>query len=457
MWAPLEYGPEQPMRSRVLSWCAARGAQALRVARAIRRYFPLTNLGVVIALVAGVGYFSFALPRADYVLELVGLLALTLVGSALVLVVPGAFLVHRAYLRSLRARPAEPILLEASRSYAILLRMPSFRFFPLIDVSWVWESPSGFSVQLERQRGEILERVEAFERGRATEVRRRFVIEDAFGLARIELTRTEARSIEVLPFTGKLGAAPMLRSHAGGEELPHPFGSPDGDRVDMRHYVPGDPLKLALWKIFARTGELMVRVPERAISPSWRIVAYLPAAELDEPAAAAARVAITTGLFGEGWRFSADGADRIADDRHSAEACVVASRSARGTPSGDAAGLASFCAAASESQRTRLILFLPARPGPWMGPVLEAVRRWSGAVTCVVATDGVDAEEAPRPRLEGLLRRPEPKKVGDARTTTSALRTVTESLSRAGAFVVAVDRPSGRLLAEGRSLERSVA
>lgn len=455
MWAPLEYGPEQPMRSGVVSWCAERGARALRVARAIRRYFPLTNLGIVIALVAAVGYFTFALPRVDYVLELVGLLSLTLVGSALILVVPGAFFVHRAYQRALGA--PEPILLEATRSFAILLRMPSFRFFPLIDVSWVWEAPSGFSVTLERQRGEILERVEAFERGRATEIRRRFIIEDAFGLARIELSRTEARSIEVLPFTGKLGAAPMLRSHAGGEELPHPFGSPDGDRVDMRHYVPGDPLKLALWKIFARTGELMVRVPERAISPSWRIVAYLPAAELDEPAAAAARVAITTGLFGEGWKFSADGADRIADDRHSAEASVIASRSARGTPSGDGAGLAAFCAAVGETQRTRLILFLPARPGPWMSPVLEAVRRWSGAVTCVVATDGVDAEDAPRPRLEGILRRPEPKKPGDARTTTLALRTVTESLSRAGAFVVAVDRPSGRLLAEGRSLERSVA
>ncbi|MFO0727130.1 MAG: DUF58 domain-containing protein [Myxococcota bacterium] len=446
-------------------WRSRWGRRARRVygaLAAIRRYFPLTNLGVLIAAVSAGCYFGFALPRADYVLELVSMLGLTLVGLAVVLVIPGALLLARAYRKVTRAGQ-EPVLLEANRGFAIMLRMPSFRGFPLIDVSWRWETPSGFHVSLERQRGEILERAAAYERGRATEIRRRFTIEDAFGLARIDLVRTEARTIEVLPFTGKLGAAPMLRSHAGGEELPHPFGSPDGDRVDMRHYVPGDPLKLALWKIYARTGELMIRVPERAISPSWRIVAYLPAAELDEPAAAAARVAITTGLFGEGWRFSADGADRIADDRASAEALVVSSRTARGTPAGDAAGLAAFCANVGDTQKTRLILFLPAVSGPWLGPVVESIRRWSGAVTCVVATDGVE-EEGDDPRgspwsrwMRRLLRRPEPKPLGLAKTTQRALREVTEPLARAGAFVVAVDRPSGRLLSEGRALERSAA
>src|SRR5437773_8099985 len=104
--------------------------------------------------------------------------------------------------------------------------------------------------------------------------------------------------MRILPWTGGLDHAPMLRSLAGGEEISHPLGELTGDRVDMRRYVAGDPLKLALWKIYARTGVLMVRTPERAIAPTLRVAAYLPSAIGDEPAAAAARVAIQRGLLG---------------------------------------------------------------------------------------------------------------------------------------------------------------
>ncbi|MCC7384964.1 MAG: DUF58 domain-containing protein [Deltaproteobacteria bacterium] len=413
----------------------------------LRRYFPLTNLGVAIATAATLAIWLFALPRIDYVVELVAMLALVLVGLAFLVVVPAAIWVHRAFAAQRKADRA-PVIIEAHRGFAILLRMPALRVLPVVEVSWSWLDPSGFKVELHRDGGVIVERVEALERAEVEEVTRRFVVEDAFGLARITLDRKERRPIRVLPFTGKLGSAPMLRSHAGGDELSHPTGVPEGDRVDMRHYVPGDPLRLALWKVYARTGELMVRNPERAISPSWRIVAYLVAAEGDEPAAAAARVALHAGLFGEGWRFAADGSATIAEEPESALGLVVGSRRARGTPAGDGAGLRPFLDRVGESARTRLILFLPARSGPWLERVTGAIRDWSGAVTAIVATDRVRDLDAGRSRLDRILRLPAPPDPSvSAETTVAELETVVSGLARAGAYVVAVERPTGRLIA----------
>lgn len=428
-----------------------------RAAARVLERSPLTPLGALVLGISALAYWGFGIPRVDYVLQLVALLALALVGLALVVVGPGAILAHRAHRRWVEGRPSDEVVLEAERGFAILLRMPSFRVFPLIDLSWQWVAPDDFRITLLSEAGELVEQVEASGRADVQAVTRRLVIEDAFGLARVVLYRTTPQRIRVLPFPGKLGSAPLLRAHAGGEELSHPLGVPDGDRVEMRHYVPGDPLRLALWKVYARTGELMVRMPERAISPSWRIVAYLVATEGDEPAAAAARVALESGLFGEGWRFSADGALRAASTAPEALQLLAASRGARGTAAGDGAGLAAFLEEVGEGPRTRLILFLPAREGPWLARALEATRGYAGAVTAVVATDRVLDEVGRSPVLERWIRRPAPTRGAEATTTTAELARVTDQLAAAGAYVVAVERPGGRVLAERRHGARRVA
>jgi hypothetical protein len=243
----------------------------------------------------------------------------------------------------------------------------------------------------------------------------------------------------------------MLRSLAGGEDLPHPSGPLTGDRVDIRRYVPGDPLRLVLWKLYARTGELMVRTPERAIAPSIRIVAYLIAAEGDEPPAAAARVAIDSGLLGDGWTFSADGANHPAEDPESALALVIGSRSARGTDQGNGAGLMPFLDAATESEPARIVLFAPARTGPWLERAALAAKKYGTSMSVVIATDAVrDLEERGAPRYERFLRIPEvPKEEAESSTTTAELTEVVRMFAAHHAAVIAVERPTGRALSTG--------
>lgn len=415
----------------------------------IRGYFPLTNLGVVVAALGLLAFFQFGVPYEDYVVQLASVMAVTLCIAGVLLVLFGVLLVRQALVAHERklGPKKDPIHFEAHRGFGQGLELPAWRWLPLLDIRWEWESPSGFRLELARIEDRVVEQVESELRARGEQIRRRFVIEDGFGLARLSFTRTEARSVRVLPWTGELDRSPLLRSLASGDELPHPAGELVGDRVDMRRYVPGDPLRLVLWKVYARTRQLMVRTPERSLSPSVRIAAYLPATKGDEPAAAAAKVAIDAGLLGEGWVFSTDGAERSADDPAAAHELLASSRLHQGTPRGDGAGLEAFIAAESRTETPKLVLFLPGRKGPWLERVIAAIRQHRGRVSAVVVTDRVLEGEEHEALLERVLKVPAERDPGaDAETTGAELREVCQSLVSAGAEVMAFERPTGRTL-----------
>jgi hypothetical protein len=433
--------------------------RARRAFSRARELIPLTNLGVLVAAAGALAWTFFALPRFDYVLRLVSVLAIALVAVALLAVIAGAILVHRSVKHRRLHASIQSFSFDANASFDGM-KMPAFRFLPLIEVSWTWIEPERFEVELLRERGEVRENVLTHARAAASEVKRRFVIEDGFGLARIVLRRTEKLTLRVLPWVGELETAPMLRSLAGGDDQPHPLGELTGDRVDMRRYVAGDPLKLALWKIYARTGVLMVRTPERAIAPSVRVAAYLPASLGDEPPAAAARVAIEHGLLGEGWIFSADGANHPAEDVDGALSLIAGSRAVRGTEQGEAAGLARFLETTAEQEPLRVILFVPARPGPWIERSVAAVKKIGGSISVLIVTDGVEDESKKVKALERLLKVPAaPDPDADAKTTPAMLAEVARAFTGAGPSVqvMALERPTGRTLPVGSRGSRRVA
>lgn len=412
--------------------------RGLSILRRVLDLFPLTLLGILVGSGAGAALRWVAYPELDLVWLVVGYAALGLVALAVIVVVTGAIRVKVAT----RVRPhaeVERHRLETGRFLPTGFEAPALLWLPLAQVDWTWERPDGAEVAIESARGSRMREKVAFRRrGHVRGVRRRIVIQDAFGLARVAVRQNDPVELTVLPHAGKLRETPMLVSLAGGDERPHPMGIEDGDRVELRRYVPGDSARLIHWKVFGRTRQLMVRMPERALSPARRTVAYQVAGPGDEASAAAARVAVESGVFGAEWSFCADGS--AGDTQRIDEAVEMIVRSAGAAAQGGR-GLEAFLRRAERAGPASAVIFVPPQPGSWLEPVVAAVRARAPRTRLVVATDGVD--RARQPSLwRRLLTFSEP---GEG-TPANQLDEVLKALAATRAEVVVLDRQTGRRL-----------
>ena len=418
------------------------------LARAWAR-LPIRPRGLVLAGLSAASLWVWGYGALD-------LVALTLgVAGAGLLVVAGAaalaiaWRVRRALRSAAPAGPAGRIEAEAPLDTGFEVPLP--RFLPLVAVGWSWEEPEGVECRARAESRRAAERIVAHARGEVDRIVRGFEVSDVFGLWRLGWRHRAPASLRILPAPRSLRRLDLSRSLRAGDALAHPAGRPEGDRLEIRRYVPGDPARHILWKVWARTGRLNVRLPERSLEEARHTFAYLMAAPGDEPAAAAARVAVETGALGDEWTLGADGTDEPVEDRDAALAAIarsgnVAARRSRG-------GLARFLARAAGAGALRCIVFAPAGPGPWVGEALAA----AGAGTrlrFVLGTEGVvpDAGRAPLWR-RALFTAP-------ARTgqPASELAELTARLTAEGHDVTVVDRASGRsFAAAGASLLRRSA
>ena len=69
----------------------------------------------------------------------------------------------------------------------------------------------------------------------------------AFALTKIAFLHRELRAVRAVPSIGALKQIQVLRSISSGEDTYNPEGSPDGERIDMRSYSPGDPIRFEVW------------------------------------------------------------------------------------------------------------------------------------------------------------------------------------------------------------------
>ena len=416
-----------------------------RIGKTLRRVadlWPLSALGCAVLVVAFIALFRFGYQRLDLVLLVlgyggVGLVALSAISVLLTVLRLKVWLRHKPQ-RWGASR------FETGRRSPTGFSLPALRWWPLVRVRWEWLSPPRAEVGSLRDGGRLREQVVFRERGIFERVTRRLVVEDAFGLARIAFRTTQEGAIEILPHLGGIRRLPVLTSMTGGEDYPHPMGLEDGDRVEIRRYIPGDPARFIHWKAFGRTRKLMVRVPERSLSRAKRTVAYLVAGTNDEAAAAAARGAIEEEALGSDWQFAADGSPEATSDR--AEALHKVLGSARFAGDG-ASGLRRFLGEADRRGPAALVVFAPPSPGGWVGEVGAIARRRAGSVRVVVALDALH-DSRPRPRWQRWL--------FSASVVSGVTRAELEYLGRAlgqsQCEVIMIDRVSGRILGDASRL-----
>lgn len=420
-------------------------------ARRARDLFPLTTLGVAIATLGG-GALWFGISAADLVMIGAGVIALVTIALAIVTVLLATLRVRSALSRAVT--PTTPLAIECGYPARTGFRLPRLWWLPGSRVTWRWLSPDS-DVRLLEAGGWIEEEVAAKARGWSETLRRRIEVGDPFGVAQIALEHQQARAVRMLPSTGGLKQMHVVRTLAGGSDITHPSGSPEGERLDLRQYAPGDPIRFVLWSVFARTRELVVRTPERALSAARKTLAYLVTGPADEPAAGAARVALDVGALGGDWAFGADGIEEPATNKDAALEALAKSKTAKPDEAGQ--GLAAFMRRAAKDGGGRAVVFVPAKPGPWLDGVIAAAKeipRDAGGhaplefVVCMDGVRGAKNAKKPSSRLAASrwarLALADPEE-GPETVAREDLQKVVSALGTLRAKVLVVDRQDGHV------------
>ena len=427
--------------------------------------FPITPLGLIVLGASGYALVEYGLERIDLVLLVIGAVGLGLgLFGLLSTVIAAIYLRVREHRRSKAPPGAQgsgegPLDVECGYPVPTGFWLPRLRGIPFIAIRWRWLEPEA-EVRIVAKGGRLREEVIAARRGHVSAVVRELEVGDIFGLSQIRMRLVEQRKVRFVPSVGQLKRVDVIRGMAGGEDISHPDGPPDGELYDLRHYSPGDPIRFVLWKVFARTRQLVVRAPERALSPVRQTCAYLVAGDGDEPAAGAARLAVEHGSFGTDWVLGADGSRDDATRKDQAVDLLARSAAVADTGAGGK-GLGAFLqrrgapggARVGGSSVGRAVVFVPGRPGPWLDAVVDQSKSFGGRgsrIEFVVGTDGI----IPAPKRGWLarvtLREPPATTIAgiSSPVTTEEVGEVVRVLSSIGRVVV-VDRAHGRVFAGG--------
>lgn len=371
--------------------------------------------------------------EVDHLLRPVALVALALVAACLLLVMVTTLYVRRAVKSQEAGVPPE---LQSGGELTTSFRVPNVRALGLLDVQLEWASPAGFSVSLVRADGKLGEKIGALERGRHDRLVRRFTIEDVFGLSSLSFEVEWAVTLRVTPVAAPVNAS-LAASRSSGDAWSHPSGRAEGDLVEMRSYAHGDSMRHVLWRTFARTRRLLVRMPERAVAPQPLNVAFLIAGQADEPSAGVARVFLEQGLLGPDFVFAADGALKPTTRVPEAVEQIIDSIRAR---SDGAAGLDGLANQVEPHRLGACVVFAPPVDGPWRERLVAMSRRLSVPATVVIGIDGSDAAPPPKNVPKWLLQQ------STEATLATGLVALKAALEADGFPVRIVHRPTGQLV-----------
>ncbi|MGA2066605.1 MAG: DUF58 domain-containing protein [Thermoguttaceae bacterium] len=402
---------------------------ALRVAGGL---VPLTPLGMfalpLLLLVAWV----YGGEHPDLIVQslYIGGLAMILLCFLLVLATMGRLLLAR--------KPAAEgaLVLEAGTPLRTGFRLGRFSRNPLVRIAVAWEEFAAVRAELLPAPGGTEEQATAAARDYQDSILRCFTVSDVFGLTRLAIRRRFVQVVRCLPEVSATPQFTLPVQYQPGDQIGHPEGQPVGDFVEMRRYVAGDPLKLILWKAYARTGKVLVRAPERAVNPTTKTLAYLVAGPGDEPSAGIARSALASRALGTEVTFSADGAAHpVTSPSEAIDQILFSAREAHN----GGTGLDRFLGQGESAGTAACVLFIPGRRGAWLAHTVAALRAHRGPFQAVLGLDGPPLPDQRWPWWLRLFLRP----LAEKQPRAAEIREIRNAFRQAACEVAVVDRHSG--------------
>jgi hypothetical protein len=417
-----------------------------RMGRHVAEHSPFTLLGLIILLLATAMLQFYGYRRMDLVVFALTVCALVIVIGCLILVLMAGYSRRRQLRQQLPTLAGNPLRLEAGFPNETGFRLPTISWLPLVTLEWriVYPDQIRHNNRLTDDGRHLEEQVTPQQRCRAQHITRLFTVRDVLGLCRLSWRQTQESGLLVLPRVGRIRHLPTLRSLSAEDGIPNPKGQPRGDRMEIRPYSPGDPVRNIMWGVYARNRDLNVRLEERSVFDSRRILAYLLSGPEDEAAAAVARIAVESGALGDDWVFGADGSKESSFRADTALELIAASRALDGK---HAPGLDQFLAQQHDGN-AHCIVFTAASVGPWTQALRQSLARFPGQCSVILATDGFKNAEN-RPWLQRMLYQTGRNRESDStymRPTASVgeLGTLLQELRQFTGHAMIVDRHTGQ-------------
>ena len=410
--------------------------------------FPFTRTGLAFLALFATAVWVYGVLVRDLVLLVAGLGgALVLASLVLCTLVVAAI----TWYRSSKAETPGDLDLDTGIPQPTGYRLRRPRWIPFAIVDWQWVDDGGGEtaarIELEREGAEVVEMASPARRCIVKRVVRRFTVRDLFGLTEISWRRTEDVLLRVLPYRGMLAQLPPPAGMAEGDDLSDPFAEPKGDRVEMRQYAPGDPLRMVLWKVYARSGKMMVRTPERSVAERKRGCAYLVTSANDDATAAAARVCIERGLLGDDWCFAADGIEREANDDRDAAFEIIA-RSGEAQPADRAARLSIFLTRRESEGFQFCLLFIPPDEAAWEAVASQSAATATMRVQVLTAAGEILPDQLPARGVQERLTRWLVKPPARDGVSVAEIRARAATVKGLANELIIVERNSGRSLSD---------
>ena len=416
----------------------------ISLSRRLIALFPLTLQGLITLFLTAYALRVYGYGAMDLVVFSLAICALAiLIFSLFFSVVSGVFIQRRVRMSQDQIpNSLAPIKLEAGYPNETGFLLPALNYFPLVKLNWRIIYPDFVETRIRvATDGKLHEEVVPEKRCKTEHVTRLFTVSDVLGFCRYSWQQKQNISCSALPKINTVKSLPLLRSLTAEDGIPNPCGNPEGDRMEIRPYVPGDSVRNIMWKMYARSRQLNVRLAEKSVFHSNRTVAYLLSSDNDEAAAAVARVALETGSLGDDWAFSADGSETSADTLPAALDAIAKSRAIDKTL---AYGLDEFLTQTTTQAGAHCIVFAGAELAPWFDPFKKTISRFPGRFSLVLATDGFN--EAEQLKLwQRLLLQDDPvnKKGSDFGGSRADLLKLLTDLGQLVESTIVVDRKSG--------------
>ncbi len=202
------------------------------------------------------------------------------------------------------------------------LNLPLWLLTVSVDIIWLSGRVRSEWVRTSARVGE--EQILGLKRGLDADVTRSVVLFDIFRWWQVCWNvRTLAR-VEVHPkyYSMNWDSILLLMTPAEGSH------SPQGDETEafnMRSYQEGDPMNRILWRVFARTGQMMTRVPEKSDAPMCHVGLYLVTSQEDEKAAGLLGGLLKDDSIGQSWVLGFPSGKQVESQKKEALEAITAS------------------------------------------------------------------------------------------------------------------------------------